>query len=100
MKHLVQILLIFFVLAILCAGYGFLFAFVRWDFDTSFGASVLQTPYDPTISRNLALWSVCLVASLIMSLILYRLYRQRRKMSRLLKQRWAQGKMKPRAKAA
>jgi hypothetical protein len=75
MKRLVALLLAVSVGVGLRAAYGFFMALIVWDADGSFGV-VLRTPYDPAISRNLELWSFYLGLSILIFLVLLRLYRR------------------------
>jgi hypothetical protein len=75
MKTLVAVLLAVSVGAVLRAAYGFFMALIVWDADGSFGV-VLRTRYDPAISRNLELWSLYLALSILVFLVLFRLYRR------------------------
>ena len=75
MKRLVALLLAVSVAVGLRAAYGFFMGLIVWDADGSFGV-VLRTPYDPAISRNLELWSFYLALSILIFLVLLRLYRR------------------------
>jgi hypothetical protein len=76
MRYLVKTLLTISVLVIFRAAYGFFLAYAAWAMDGSVGALVLRTPYNPAIPRNFELWSVYLLVSIIVFLVLCRLYRR------------------------
>jgi hypothetical protein len=75
MKNLITFLLAVSVGVGLRAAYGFFMSLIVWNADGSFGV-VLRTPYDPAVSRNLELWSFYFGLSILVFLVLLRLYRR------------------------
>lgn len=79
MKNLVALLLAVSVGVGLRAGYGFFMALVVWNADGSVGV-VTRDAHNQAISHNLELWSLYLGLSILVFLVLLRLYlRQQRR---------------------
>ena len=77
MKNLLRVLLIFSVLVVLRAAYGFYLAFAAWDVDGAIGGvAATRFRVDPSITMNFQKWSVYLAVSVVTFLVLWIVYRR------------------------